>query len=460
MLNTNLKRKNLVKSGTNYFVLINKFFNQKTYRLILFSICIFFSQKSFAQISNGDFVFSTDSVHIVRLFFKQPHYWDTLVQRYETEHSEYDHYTDDSAKPLLASIQIDGKKMDSIGVKLKGNLSNSITTNKKPLKIYFNSFVKGRTFDGIYRLNLSNEFPDPSMLRNTVAYKIFRNAGIMAPRTSFAKVYVNNKYKGLYVMIEQVDKAFFSQYFKEPSGELIKALAGYLYWFPGDTLSFRSYYEIKAKNTPEAWSNLINFAKKINTTPANIFYDSLKTVFDFDSYITVFAADIIFNNWDSYFYGQNYYIYRDSVESKYYYLPWDYNISLNNYDVSSADYYILPGRENNDLFQLPLPSKIVNNEILKKKYLNEIARINQYMSIDSLEKFILQMHKLIAPSLKGDSGKVMTMVQYEKSLLNHVAISEFDFEGLLSFIRRRHEQITKMLNDVDVIYKEEKKEQN
>ena len=127
---------------------------------------------------------------------------------------------------------------------------------------------------------------------------------------------------------------------------------------------------------------------------------------------------------------------------------------MNNYDVSSADYYILPGRENNDLFQLPLPSKIVNNEILKKKYLNEIARINQYMSIDSLEKFILQMHKLIAPSLKGDSGKVMTMVQYEKSLLNHVAISEFDFEGLLSFIRRRHEQIAKMLKAVDEIYKD------
>ena len=458
MLNTNLKRKKKFKSRTNYFVQISKSYMPKVYRHILFFICIFFGQKSFAQISNGDSVFSNDSVHIVRLFFKQPHFWDTLVQRYDTEHSEYDHYGDDSAKPLLASIQIDGKKMDSIGVKLKGNLSNSIPTNKKPLKIYFNSFVKGRTFDGLYRLNLSNEFPDPSMLRNTVAFKILRNAGIMAPRTSFAKVYVNNKYKGLYVMIEQVDKAFFSNYFKVPSGELIKALAGYLYWFPDDTLSFRNNYEIKAKNTPEAWSNLIGLAKKINTTPANEFYDSLKLDFDFNSYITVFAADIIFNNWDSYFYGQNYYIYRDSTEKKYYYLPWDYNISLNKYDETIADYYILPGRENDDLFQLPLPSKIVNNDILKKKYLNEVARINQYMSLDSLENFIRKMHKLIAPALKADSGKVMTMVQYEKSLLDNVAISEFSYKGLLSFIRYRHENINTMLKDIGVIYKQEKKE--
>ena len=456
MLKTNNKRKNLVQSATHYLVQIIKPFIRKTYRFILFPIFIFCSQKSSAQISNGNIVFSNDSVHVVRLFFKQPHYWDTLVQRYDTEHSEYDHYGDDSAKPLLASIQIDGIKMDSIGVKLKGNLSNSITSNKKPLKIYFNSFVKGRTFDGLYRLNLSNEFPDPSMLRNTVAFKIFRSAGIMAPRTSFAKVYVNNKYKGLYAMIEQVDKAFFSNYFKNPSGELIKALAGYLYWFADDTLSFRNNYEIKAKNTPEAWTNLIELSKKINTTPANVFYDSLKTTFDFNSYITVFAADIIFNNWDSYFYGQNYYIYRDSTEKKYYYLPWDYNISLNKYDETSADYYILPGRENDDLFQLPLPSKIINNDILKKKYLNEVARINQYMSLDSMENFIRKMHKLIAPALKADSGKVMSMVQYEKSLLENVAISEFEFKGLLSFIRYRHENIDTMLKNAGVIYKEEK----
>ena len=410
-----------------------------------------------AQISNGNNVFSTDSIHEVRLIFSQPHYWDTLVARYDKEHSEYDHYEDDSAKPLLASVKIDGEKADSVGVKLKSNLSYSIPTNKKPMKIYFNSFVKGRTFDGLYRLNLSNEFPDPSMLRNTVAYKIFRDAGVMASRTSFARVYINNKYIGLYVMIEQVDKAFFARHFKYSGGELIKALAGYLYWFENDTMSFRTNYEIKAKNTPQTWSRLIAFAKKINTTPSNDFYDSLTTTFNIDSYITVFAADIVFNNWDSYFYGQNYYIYRDSAESKYYYLPWDYNVSLNNYDMSGADYSILPDGTNDDLFQLPLTSKVVNNEILKKKYFHELFRINQYISPDSMETFIHKMHNLIAPALKADSGKVMTMDQYEKSLTQRVGISEIDFEGLLKFIHYRHDQVSKMLKDEGYIEGSEKK---
>lgn len=451
--NANVCFKTLVK----FFVKKKKNNVNISSRLLVLAIIICISQKSNAQISKGESVFSTDSIHEVRLFFSQPHYWDTLVARYEAEHTEYDHDADDNAKPLIASVRIDGKKMDSIGVKLKSNLSYSIPSDKKPIKIYFNSFVKGRTFDGLYRLNLSNEFPDPSMLRNTVAYKIYRDAGIMAPRTSFARVYVNNKYKGLYVLIEQVDKAFFSRYFKQSGGELIKALAGYLYWFADDTMSFRNNYEIKTKNSPQAWIRLIALAKKINTTPANVFYDSINTIFNLDSYISVFAADVVFNNWDSYFYGQNYYIYRDSAENKYYYLAWDYNVSLNNYDMSGADYSILPDGTNDDLFQLPLTSKVINNNTLKKKYLNELYRINQYMSLDSLENFIYKMHNLIAPALKADSGKVMTMEQYEKSLTHRVGISEIDFEGLLSFIRYRHEQVAKMLRDEGVIYKEEMK---
>lgn len=413
---------------------------------IPFVLCLFlFSTYINAGIPNGETVFRQDSIHIIRLTFTQPHFWDTLIARYEAAHDVNSMDVEDNAEPLLASIEIDGKQLDSVGVKLKSNLSYSIPTDKKPMKIYFNGFVKGKKFDGLLRLNLSNEFPDPSLLRNTVAYKIFRDAGVRAPRTAFAKVYVNNNYKGLYVMIEQVDKSFFTHHFDYNSGELIKGLAGFLNWFPNDTFSLKRNYEIKRSNSDEAWKRFVDFTKKINTTPAEDFYDSLKNDFDFDSYVSVFAADIIFNNWDSYFYGQNYYVYRDSSQGKYYYLPWDYNVALNNYDMVGQDYTILPGGANDDLFELPLPIKIINNAFLKEKYLDAVKRINQHMSIDSLETFIRRMHHMIYPALKSDSGKAMTMAQFNQSLNERVAISEFDFEGLLSFIRYRHLQVEEML---------------
>lgn len=404
--------------------------------LIIFS-CLACISKSNTPLS----IFESDTIHEVRMHFKQIKYWDTLISKYEQFHDS-DVFGQDL---ILADVIIDGVTLDSIGVKLKSNFSFSIPGDKKPMKIDFNEFVKGRLFQGLRSLNLSNEFPDPSMLRNTIAYKIFRDAGLHAPRTSFARLFINDKYRGLYILIEQVDKSFIAEHFEHQGGELIKPLASSLAILPGDTMSFIKNFEIKSKNNAESWSRLIQLAKKINTTEPEIFFDSLNAYFDFDSYLPVFAGDIIFNNWDSYFYGQNYYLYRDPTENKYYYLAWDYNVSMNNYNVSGGDFPILPGGSNSHLFRLPLPSKVIANPILKEKYLSEICRINKYMSLDSLSAFIYKMHDMIRPAMKEDQGKIMTMDQFEKSLTNKFSISEMEFEGLLTFIRYRHEQINKLL---------------
>lgn len=407
--------------------------------LMIFSVKSGYSQN---QVKTGKTIFNIDTIHEIRLTFSQPSHWDSLMLAYNSFH-EIDSL---DTFQMRATIQIDGKKIDSIGVKLKGNYSFSIPTDKKPLKIDFNTFVKSKNYEGLRAINLSNEFPDPSMLRNTVAFKILREVGVKAPRTAFAKVFINNKYKGVYTIIEQIDKAFLSDHFNENSGDLIKAVASSLNWLQDDTLSFWRNFEIKSKKKSDTWTRLIAFAKKINLTPYDIFYDSLKSVFDFNSYLPVLAADIIFNNWDSYFFGQNYYLYRDSTENKYYYLPWDYNVSLNTNFGSDGDYSILPFGMENRIFKLPLPLKVKNNEMLKDLYLEELCKINAIMTSDSLKTFIMKMHNLIRPALKNDTGKVMTIEQYDQSLQKNLNIADMEFTGLLYFISSRSIQIAKQLN--------------
>lgn len=408
-------------------------------RFIVFFLILISSKE--VRASDGNSVFIIDSIHVVKLWFKQPHYWDTLMERYQSVH------TMDTADviPLLAKMSFDGKIVDSIGVKLKSGSSFEIPSNKKPLKLDFNAFVKGRSFDGLKALNLSNEFPDPTLLRNTVVFKIFREAGIIAPRTSFARVYVNDVYKGLYVLIEQVDKTYINHHFNNSSGELAKVTATSLYYLENDTSSFKRQYQFKTKNNANSWSHLIAFAKKVNETSAANFYDSLMNDFDFDSYLKVFSADIVFNNWDSYFYGQNYYLYRDSAEKKYYFLPWDYNLSLNNYEVSGGDFSILPGDKNQRLFELPLTAKIVNNKYLKKRYLDEICDMNKRISADSTINFIKKMHALLRPVLQSDTGKAMTMKQHDLSLMQEINLYDIPMAGLLFFINYRQQQILEML---------------
>lgn len=422
----------------NYLIML---LHSKFNCFLLFTLFFTLNIQVKGEVNTGDTIFRMDTIHEIRLTFSEKDNWDTLENRYNRFHDidSLDRFM------AMATIEIDGVSVDSVGVKLKGNYTYSISTGKKPMKIDFNAFVKGKRYEGLRALNLSNEFPDPSMLRNTVGYKILRDAGLIVPRTSFAKVFVNDVYKGLYSVIEQIDKSYLRMHFKDGEGELIKGVASSLFWLPDDTLSFWRNFEIKNKNTPETWSRLIAFAKKINTTPAEVFYDSLSTEFDFDSYIPVFAADVIFNNWDSYFFGQNYYIYKDSTEGRYHFLAWDYNNALNNQE-GKEDFQILPGGSNNYLLSLPLPVKILNNKKLRSKYFDELCSINKIMASDSIKTFILKMHNLIRPALLKDTGKEMTIQQYDESLHKFISLSDIGFSGLLNFIHYRNIQVNNMLN--------------
>jgi spore coat protein CotH len=398
---------------------------------------LFISGNAFAE--SGKNVFIIDSIHEIRLTFDQPNFWDTLIHEYDIKHGE----TEESVTPIIASMTFDGKELDSIGVKLKSNFSYSIPTSKKPIKLDFNAFVKGQRFDSLTALNLSNEFPDHSMLRNTVAYKILREAGVVAPRTSFAKVWLNEKYQGLYVLIEQVDKAFITDHFHRAGAELVKATSSPLYYQDLDTMSYYRNFEIKVKDQPASWARLIDFGRSVNKTTAKNFIDSIGPIFDLHGYIKVLAADILFNNWDSYFYGQNYYLLWDSVKAKYFFIPWDYNLALNAYEVSGGNFDILPGGDEQHLFSLPLPVKVFENPALRKEYLDQLRSMNELML--SQINFITAMHKKLRPALASDNGKVFTILQYDNGLTQDADISEIPMKGLVKFIRDRNAQVKNLL---------------
>jgi spore coat protein CotH len=42
-----------------------------------------------------------------------------------------------------------------------------------------------------------------------------REAGAVVPRVGFAKVYVNDEYWGLYLLVEQIDKTFLDAHLTE-----------------------------------------------------------------------------------------------------------------------------------------------------------------------------------------------------------------------------------------------------
>lgn len=59
-------------------------------------------------------------------------------------------------------------------------------------------------------LKLSNALRDPSMVREVVGFEIARKF-MIAPRCNYTKLFINNKYVGLYVNVESIDKQFISK---------------------------------------------------------------------------------------------------------------------------------------------------------------------------------------------------------------------------------------------------------
>jgi spore coat protein CotH len=56
-------------------------------------------------------------------------------------------------------------------------------------------------------------FHDPSQMREALAWRRFRRAGVPAPRHTYARLAFDDAYRGLFSVIEQVDKRFLKDHF-------------------------------------------------------------------------------------------------------------------------------------------------------------------------------------------------------------------------------------------------------
>jgi hypothetical protein len=93
-----------------------------------------------------------------------------------------------------------------VGIRLKGGRgSMRPLTGKSAFKVKFSHSVSGQRFLGLKTLTLNNMVQDPSMISETLSYRVFRAAGIAAPRTGYASVSVNGAEYGLYLNVETPD---------------------------------------------------------------------------------------------------------------------------------------------------------------------------------------------------------------------------------------------------------------
>ena len=273
----------------------------------------------------GEQIFDNSKVHEIRFEFIQSDYWQQMVDNYENNADPFDD------KPyLMGNVTIDGELVDSVGMRFKGFTSYVYDRPKKPIKIDFNEFVPGTRFDGLRKLNLNNGTGDPGLQRDVVCYDLLNANDVDASRTSFARVYFNDTYWGLYQLIEQVDKEFLQRNFEADTGNLFKNKAWSQFeWFGNNVNQYKGIFELKTNKDVDDWSGFINLMDVINNSSDADFPQAIEEIFNVDLFLKTLIVDVATNNWDSYLeHGRNWYMYEDISTGIFHWIPWDYNFAL------------------------------------------------------------------------------------------------------------------------------------
>lgn len=136
-----------------------------------------------------------------------------------------------------ADLEFEGRLLKNVAVRYKGNgtFLESRGSLKRSLKIDLNKYEKGQGLGDVRMLTLQNNVTDASLINEVLAYRLYRDAGVPAPRTAYARVFVtvpgkfDRKYFGLYSLSETVDKQFARRHFGTKRGAIFKPVTPSLF---------------------------------------------------------------------------------------------------------------------------------------------------------------------------------------------------------------------------------------
>ena len=240
-----------------------------------------------------------------------------------------------------AEVEFGGVPFSNVGARMKGNGTylGSLYGWKRSFKVEFNRFVKAQKLGEVDEINFTNLIDDRSYLSDTLAYELFRDAGVPAPRTAYAWLRLSvagqwdQKPLGLYVLIEPVGGAFAAERFGSKKVPVFKPVTYELFAdLGGEWSAYAKIYDLKTKATAEQQRRVIDFARLVSHAPDPEFAERLETFLDLDEFAGFLAGEVFLSSYDSILSnGQNFYLYLDAKSDKFGFIPWDLDHAWGNF---------------------------------------------------------------------------------------------------------------------------------
>lgn len=228
-------------------------------------------------------------------------------------------------------MTVDGREYPNVGVHFRG--ASSYFTVPAGYKRSFNISMdladSKQKLLGHKTLNLLNSHDDPSYM-STLLYSHISQPHVPTPKANLVKVVINGENWGVYVNVEQFNKEFLQEHYKTTEGMRWKVSGspggGGGLDFVGDNVAdYKLRYELKSKDSAEAWQALVDLCRVVSKTPIDELEQALTPILDIDSLLWFLAIDCAVINCDGYWIrASDYSLYRDP-KGKFHVIPHDMN---------------------------------------------------------------------------------------------------------------------------------------
>jgi len=234
-----------------------------------------------------------------------------------------------------ADITVNGKKIENVAIRTKGNLSLRSVVNsdsdRYSLKIDFDYYDDTQSLYGLKKLNLNNNYSDSTLMREYISYELMEQMGLPTPAHSYMYVTVNGEERGLFLGVEAVDETFLANNYGSNDGFLFKPDGtGSDLKYISDDIEDYTGIGLKTNEGNIDQSKLVEMLDAINNG------GDIEKYIDVDEMLRYFAVNTALVNLDSYQGNMkhNYYLYEQN--GVFSIIPWDYNMSFGGFGAGGG----------------------------------------------------------------------------------------------------------------------------
>jgi hypothetical protein len=352
-------------------------------------------------------VFDPGTLRTLFLEFDEPAWEQQMVAFHRTD------------VDLPVTITVDGKKYPGVGAHFRGNNSFGAVPDglKRSITLSFDFANPDQNLNGYRSLHLLNSNQDPTFLRSVLYLEVMRDY-MPALKANFMRVVINGESWGVYVNQQPFDKDLLRDAFATTKGTRIKSpnnsRGGGFNYLGEDIAAYRRWYEMRSKDDPKAWADLIKLCRILNQTPPEHLATALEPVLDVESALKFIALDNALINGDGYWNdGSDFNLYYDA-KRRFHLLPHDVNegFRASGGGRGGRGVQLDPFATESDTNKALL-NRMLKSPELRARYLGYIRDIaERWLDWNRLGPIVERYQALIAADVAADTRKLMTTAEF------------------------------------------------